>query len=98
MIWGYWKIFESFGGCCLDQIIEKKQRIFYIIFTNKSFRLITNFMAAHNEDSRLKFSSIFHLVALGYNDLSLKTHNVKGNSNIFIDAKDLLVSNKLEAK
>jgi len=55
-------------------------------------------MAAHNEDSRLKIPSIFHLVALGYNDLSLKTHKVKGNSNIFIVAKDLLVSNKLEVK
>lgn len=55
-------------------------------------------MAVHNEDSRVKIPTILHLVRLGYEYLSLKTHKVKGNSNIFIDAKDLLVSNKIEVK
>ncbi len=100
MIWVYWKILEMLGGCCLDQIIEKRQRNFYIIFTNKSIRLISNFMAVHNEDSRVKIPTILHIVTFGYDDLSLKAQ--KGNSNlfndIFIKAKDLLVSNKLEVK
>ena len=55
-------------------------------------------MVVHNEDSRVTIPTLLPIVSLGYDDLSLKTHKVKGNSNIFIDAKDLLVSNKLEVK
>jgi type I restriction enzyme R subunit len=57
-------------------------------------------MAVHNEDSRVKIPTILHIVTFGYDDLSLKAQ--KGNSNlfndIFIKAKDLLVSNKIEVK
>jgi hypothetical protein len=55
-------------------------------------------MAVHNEDSRVKIPTIFHFVPLRNYNISLKTQKKKWNSNIFIDTKDLLVSNKLEVK